>query len=254
MNANEHASGYGKFPPPPKLSPARAIVLVSGGLDSSTILALAAAKSRMIYALSFDYGQRHAIELAAAKRQAAHHGSAAHQIIDLRQLAPLVADVSALVRDSNLPIPKDRDIGRADQVPSTYVPARNTLFLSYALAWAEAIGAHEIWIGANAVDYSGYPDCRGEFFEAFENAANLGTRFEEQGPRLKLITPLLHLPKHEIIALGTSHGVDYADTVSCYDPTTVDGQRALACRRCDSCRLRRRGFERSGVPDPTNYI
>lgn len=231
-----------------------AVVLVSGGLDSSTVLAAAHERGRTIYALSFDYGQRHACELACARRQAEQWRAYDHRIIALDQLASLVAGATALVAQSQLDVPKSRDVDTTSEIPVTYVPARNLLFLAYATAWAEALDAREIWIGANALDYSGYPDCRPAFFESFEATANLGTRAADTNLRIAIIAPLLNLHKHEIIALGQRLGVDYADTVSCYAPTRSDGDHVFACGSCDSCQLRRRGFERAGIADPTRYV
>jgi len=242
-----------------------AVVLLSGGLDSSTVLAIASREARQhLYALSFAYGQRHVLELDCARRQAARFGVVDHQIIDLAQLGKLVAPASSLIASSELSVPaasdsahdRDRDRDRdhdRDSVPNTYVPARNTLFLSYALAWAEVLGARDIWIGVNAVDYSGYPDCRPTFVQAFEETANLGTKLgADPGARVRIHAPLIALEKAEIIARGHSLGVDYADTLSCYDPDT-SATVALACGRCESCSLRRRGFLDAGVPDPTRY-
>ena len=230
---------------------AAAIVLLSGGLDSVTVLALARAQGRSVHALSFRYGQRHAIELDCAARQARRFGAAAHEIVDLGHMGRLVASATALVEGSALAVPKDGS--GADTIPVTYVPARNTVFLAYALAWAEAIDAGEIWIGVNALDYSGYPDCRPEYIAAFAKMAGLATRRGVAGSPIGIEAPLQQLRKHEIIALGLAHGVDYADTTSCYDPREVDG-RALACGACDSCRLRRDGFAAAGVADPTRYV
>lgn len=223
----------------------RAVVLLSGGLDSTTVLALARAAGREVYALSFRYGQRHAAELDCARRQAARFGVQAHEVVDLAHVGALVASATSLVAASPLAVPKDSS---ATGIPSTYVPARNTLFLAYALAWAEALAAREIWLGINALDYSGYPDCRPEFVHAFQALADKATRAGVEGHRIHLLTPLLEWSKAEIVAAGLRVGVDYADTVSCYDP--VDER---ACGRCDSCTLRRRGFAEAGVADPTRY-
>ncbi len=231
-----------------------AVVLLSGGLDSVTVLALAAARGFEVHAMSFSYGQRHQVELSCAARQARRFGAAAHEVLDLSHLGRLVAPATALVGHSTIDVPKGRDVDHADDIPSTYVPARNTLFLSYGLAWAEVIGARHLFIGVNALDYSGYPDCRPAFIEAFERTANLATRIGvEGGAPLRIETPLQELRKHDIVALGMTHGVDYADTVSCYDPSEDDQGRPLACGACDSCQLRRQGFELAGVPDPTRY-
>ena len=223
-----------------------AVVLLSGGLDSATTLAIARAQGFSCHALSFRYGQRHAAELASAHAVATHLGAAEHRIIeiDLRAFGG-----SALTDD--LPVPKDRDdAARADGIPVTYVPARNTIFLALALAWAEVLHAHDIFIGVNAVDYSGYPDCRPEFIEAFTRLANLATREGVEGQEpLRVRAPLIALKKAEIIRRGTALGVDYGTTVSCYQAD----DRGRACGRCDSCRLRAAGFVAAGVPDPTIY-
>ena len=232
--------------PPCPLNPA--IVLTSGGLDSTTCLAIASAENmRPLYSLSFDYGQRHRHELAAAAAQARLFKAAQHKVItiDLRQFGG-----SSLTAD--IPVPKDRDeSAMTADVPITYVPARNTIFLSYALAWAEVLGVRDVYIGVNAIDYSGYPDCRPEFVRAFEAMANLATKMTTTpGSRpFKIHAPLLYLTKAQIIRRGSELGVDYSLTHSCYDPTP-DG---LACGHCDSCVLRRKGFTEAGVPDPTKY-
>jgi 7-cyano-7-deazaguanine synthase len=231
-----------------------AVVLLSGGLDSTTVLAIAAREAQQhVHALSFAYGQRHAIELRCAAKQAAAFGVVAHEVIDLAQFGRMVAQATSLVAQSSLAIPHADARTEVSEIPSTYVPARNTLFLSYALAWAEAIGAADIWIGVNAVDYSGYPDCRPEFIAAFERMAALATKAGVEGTPPKIHTPLIDLHKHEIIARGLALGVDYADTTSCYDPQ-VQHERVLACGRCESCALRRAGFVAAGVADPTRYI
>jgi 7-cyano-7-deazaguanine synthase len=223
-----------------------AIVLSSGGLDSTTCLAIARAEGfGPICSLSFDYGQRHRYELTAASRVAAAMNVAEHCVvkIDLRQFGR-----SALT--DNLPVPKGRDEGAmAADIPITYVPARNTIFLSYALALAEVREIADIFIGVNAVDYSGYPDCRPEFIEAFETMANLATKMTT-AKRLRIHTPLIRLSKAEIIRRGMELGVDYSLTHSCYDPDKL----GRACGECDSCLIRRRGFEQAGVVDPTVYI
>jgi 7-cyano-7-deazaguanine synthase len=244
-------------PSPPADAPA--IVLLSGGLDSTTVLAIAAHEARQrVYALSFAYGQRHRIELHCAARQAARFGAVAHEILELGQLGQLLAPATSLVSASALSVPSAAERAGATSIPSTYVPARNTLFLSYALAWAEVVGARDIWLGVNAVDYSGYPDCRPEFIAAFERTANLATRVGveaeagQTGAGIRIHAPLIDLHKHEIIARGRALGVDYADTTSCYDPSERDGQ-AIACGRCESCTLRQQGFEAAGVADPTRY-
>lgn len=230
--------------PPPN----NAIVLLSGGLDSATCLAVARnAGFSPIYTLAFDYGQRHRHELSAAARLSRVMGAAEHRVItiDLRQFGK-----SALTSD--IPVPKDRDQSTlSSHIPITYVPARNTIFLSYALAFAEVLDSRNIFIGVNAVDYSGYPDCRPQFITAFQNLASLATRMTVTDPShpLTIHTPLLHLSKSQIIQLGHSLNVDYSLTHSCYDPTP-DG---LACGRCDSCALRRKGFQDANLPDPTLY-
>ncbi|HET9695179.1 MAG TPA: 7-cyano-7-deazaguanine synthase QueC [Steroidobacteraceae bacterium] len=222
-----------------------AIVLVSGGLDSATCLALARAEGYRCYALSFRYGQRHGAELAAASRIAGQLGAFEHRIMDI----DLAAFGGSALTDASLAVPED-GAGAAQSIPITYVPARNTVFLSFALAWAEVLGAHDIYIGVNAVDYSGYPDCRPEFIAAFETMANLATREGVEGrERLRIRTPLIELSKAEIIRRGTTLGVDFAATVSCYQA----GADGAACGRCDSCRLRRAGFQAAGVVDPTRY-
>lgn len=229
----------------------RAVVLLSGGLDSTTVLALAAAAGRETHALSFRYGQRHALELECARRQATRLGARMHEVVDLGHVGRLVAAATSLVAGSPLAVPKDGATVRG-AIPSTYVPARNTLFLAYALAWAEALGAREIWLGVNALDYSGYPDCRPEFVAAFQKLADLATREGVEGRPITLETPLLHMRKAEIVAAGHRLHVDYADTLSCYDPG-VEGDAPVACGRCESCDLRRQGFAQAGVADPTRY-
>ncbi|HYN81421.1 MAG TPA: 7-cyano-7-deazaguanine synthase QueC [Gemmatimonadaceae bacterium] len=226
----------------------RAVLLLSGGLDSTTVLALATSEGYAVHALSFEYGQRHSAELSAAANVARRYRVVQHAIakIDLR-----VFGGSALTAD--IPVPKDRELKYDDdEIPSTYVPARNTIFLSYALAFAEVGGAREIFIGVNALDYSGYPDCRLEFIEAFERMANLATRagVEAKGePAIRIRTPLIGMSKREIIELGFKLGVDYSITISCYDPG-ADGE---ACGRCDACQLRLRGFSEAGANDPATY-
>lgn len=217
-----------------------AIVLVSGGLDSATLLALALDEGYAVQALTFDYGQRHDVELQAAAAVCVSLCVAPPRVIklDLRAIGG-----SALTAD--IAVPKE---GVGEGIPVTYVPARNTLFLSYALAVAEVSGAHDIFIGVNAVDYSGYPDCRPEFIAAFERLSNLATREGVEGRPLRIHAPLINLTKAEIISKGAALGVDYSLTHSCYDP--IEG---LACGRCDSCRLRRQGFEQAGIKDPTRY-
>ena len=219
-------------------------MLVSGGLDSATCLALAGAEGFDRYAMSFRYGQRHHHELAAAARVVEAIGAVEHRVVDI-DLAAFGG--SSLVGDGT--VPKERD-GEAigEGIPSTYVPARNTVFLAYALAWAEVLGAHDLFIGVNAVDYSGYPDCRPAFIAAFEAVANTGTRLAAEGGRYRIRTPLIDLTKAEIIEQGVALGVDHSMTLSCYDPTD-DG----ACGSCDACTLRRAGFVAAGVDDPTSY-
>lgn len=225
----------------------KAVILLSGGLDSATTLAMARAEGYELYALTFRYGQRHAIELEAARRIAGTLGAKEHLILSI-DLA--VIGGSALTGPMEVPKKKgsgDEKLETPAEIPVTYVPARNTIFLSYALAWAEVLQAPEIFIGVNAVDYSGYPDCRPEYIAAFEKMANLATKAcTEGGMRLKIRTPLLHLSKAEIIRKGLSLGVDYGMTHSCYDPLP-DGR---ACGQCDSCLLRRKGFREAGLEDP----
>ncbi len=224
----------------------KAVVLLSGGLDSSTTLAIARHEGFEAYALSFRYGQRHQFELKAAAQIARQLGAVRHVItdIDLRQFGG-----SALTAD--IEVPKDRCVeSLAGEIPITYVPARNTIFLSFALAWAEVLGAADIFIGVNAIDYSGYPDCRPEYVEAFERMANLATRAGVEGRcRLTIHTPLIRLSKAQIIARGLELGVDFSLTHSCYDPD-LEGR---ACGRCDACQLRLKGFAVAGMPDPAVY-
>jgi len=223
-----------------------AVILLSGGLDSATTLAMARQQGFVLHALSFRYGQRHAVELEAAAAVARQLGVTQHAIaeIDLRFIGG-----SALTSD--LAVPKGRSpAAMAREIPVTYVPARNTIFLSYALAWAEVLGAVDIFIGVNALDYSGYPDCRPEYVAAFQQLANLATRAGVEGGRqLRIHTPLIHLSKREIIAAGLALGVDYALTRSCYDPAPG----GLACGQCDSCVLRLMGFRENGLEDPAPY-
>ena len=228
------------------MRPRPAVVLLSGGLDSTTVLAVARREGFTPYAMTFRYGQRHAVEIEAARRVASAHDVANHVVVDIDLR---LWGGSALTGD--VAVPKDRDVAHpTDEIPVTYVPARNTIFLSFALAWAETLNAQAIFIGVNALDYSGYPDCRPEYVAAFEQMANLATRAGVEGTqRLTIHAPLQHLSKAEIIRLGHELGVDYAITTSCYDPAP-DG---TACGRCDACQLRRRGFADAGVADPIAY-
>jgi 7-cyano-7-deazaguanine synthase len=223
----------------------RAVVLLSGGIDSTTTLAIALAEGYDPYALSFNYGQRHDIETDAARRVADSLGAKEHRVakIDLRIFggSALTADVDVPKRQSETEI--------ARNIPVTYVPARNTIFLAYALAWAEAIRASDIFLGVNAIDYSGYPDCRPEFIEAFENLANRGTKAGVEGRRFHIHTPLIKLSKADIIRRAVELGVDLSFTHSCYDPTA----KGLACGECDSCLLRLKGFRDAGMKDPIPY-
>mgnify|MGYP001824457984 FL=1 len=224
----------------------KAVVLTSGGLDSSTVLAMAADQEFAIYSLSFDYGQRHVCELRAAEKVAAAAGAERHLVtqVDLKPIGG-----SALTDDIAVPKARSESL-MAQAIPVTYVPARNTIFLSYALAWAEVLGAWDIFIGVNAVDYSGYPDCRPEYIQAFETMANLATKTAVEGKgRFRIHTPLIDMTKAQIILAGTALGVDYGMTHSCYDPSP----QGVACGGCDSCILRKNGFAAAGVPDPTAY-
>ena len=219
----------------------RAVVLLSGGMDSATVLAIAQSEGYECHCLTVDYGQRHRAELAAAGQVARSLGAAGHRITQL----DLAAFGGSALTDSSVRVP----VAPSSGIPVTYVPARNTILLSLALAWAEVLGARDIWLGANAVDYSGYPDCRPEYMRAFEALANLATKAAVEGSRLVLHTPIINLSKVDIIRCGAALGVDFASTVSCYQATD-DG---LACGRCDACRLRRTGFGGAGIPDPTRY-
>lgn len=230
-----------------------AVVLVSGGLDSATTLAMARDRGFDCYALSFAYGQRHQLELEAASQVAQHLGALAHRVmpIDLSMFGgSALTDESQAIPEAALDAPVDE----TDSIPVTYVPARNTVFLSLALAWAETLNARHIFIGANAVDYSGYPDCRPEFLQAFEELANLATKAgveaRDASERLQIEAPLVAMTKAEIIQTGVQLGVDYALTLSCYQPNL----HAQACGRCDSCRIRHQGFVACGVKDPTRYV
>jgi 7-cyano-7-deazaguanine synthase len=223
-----------------------AVVLLSGGIDSTTTLAIAITEGYEAYALSFDYGQRHQIETQAARRVADSLGAKEHRIatIDLR-----VFGGSALTGE--IDVPKQRsEIEIADGIPVTYVPARNTIFLAYALAWAEVIQAADIFLGVNAIDYSGYPDCRSEFIEAFETLANVGTKAGVEGRRFQIQTPLIRFSKAEIIRKAVELGVDLSLTHSCYDPSP----EGFACGECDSCLLRLKGFREAGMKDPIHYV
>ena len=223
----------------------KAVVLLSGGLDSTTTLAVAKRDGRDVHAMTFRYGQRHEIEVDAARRVASAAGVRDHVVvdIDLRTFGG-----SALTSDTA--VPKDRHVDAIRHgVPITYVPARNTIFLSFGLAWAEVLSAADIYVGVNAVDYSGYPDCRPEYVAAFQGMADLATRAGVEGHGPKIRTPLIDLTKAEIIQLGTSLGVDYALTTSCYDPTI----HGVACGHCDSCQLRLKGFADAGLKDPIRY-
>jgi 7-cyano-7-deazaguanine synthase len=218
-----------------------AVVLLSGGLDSATVLAIAREAGYACHALSLDYGQRHTAELAAAARVAKSLGAVEHRVIRIG-----LGDIGgSALTDASIAVPESPSAG----IPVTYVPARNTVMLALALAWAEVLGSRDLFIGVNAVDYSGYPDCRPEFIAAFEQMANLATRAGVEGARLRVHAPLQHLSKAQIIQRGIELGVDYAQTVSCYQ---ADAE-GLACGRCDACRLRREGFRAAGVADPTRY-
>ncbi len=224
---------------------AKAVVLLSGGLDSSTLLAIAKSQGYDTYALSFHYGQRHRVEIEAARRVAQSLGVGHHIVldIDLRSFGG-----SALT--SEIAVPKGRGLEQmAEDIPVTYVPARNTIFLSFALAWAEVLGSTDIFIGVNALDYSGYPDCRPEYIEAYEKMANLATKAAVEGRKLGIHTPLINLTKAEIINKGLELGLDYSLTVTCYDPF----ETGEACGTCDSCLLRLKGFREAGLTDPVKY-
>ena len=216
-------------------------MLVSGGLDSATVLAIARERGHRCHALSFEYGQRHRIELDAAHRVAAALGAVEHRVLAM----PIGEFGHSALTDPAIPV----SVQPTEGIPSTYVPARNTIFLACALGYAEVIGARDIYIGVNAVDYSGYPDCRPEFIDAFERVANLATKAAVEGRRIRIHAPLIGFSKAEIIRHGAALGVDHAMTVSCYQPD----ESGRACGRCDSCRLRRTGFEQAGIADPTRY-
>lgn len=220
----------------------KAIILLSGGLDSATVLAIAKKQNYQVYALSFDYGQKHNVELESAKILAKKHQVSEHKIINLG----LGEIGGSALTDESLDIPTTEQKG----IPITYVPARNTVFLSFALGWAEVLNAHDIFIGVNAVDYSGYPDCRPEFISAFQTLANLATKAGVEGHSIEIHAPLIHLSKGDIIKEGTRLGIDYAQTISCY----MADKSGKACGECDSCRLRCEGFVQAGIPDPTPYL
>jgi len=225
----------------------KAVILVSGGLDSATTLAIAGQMGFDLYGMTFRYGQRHEIEIAAAKRVCVSLGTIEHRIVDI----DLAQFRGSALTDSAISVPKDRpDLGAEGKIPVTYVPARNLIFLSYALAWAEVLEASDIFIGVNVLDYSSYPDCRAEFIEAFERTANLATAAATQGKgRYKIHTPIIEMTKARIIQAGAELGVDYSLTHSCYDPD----EAGRACGRCDSCRLRLKGFAEAELEDPVKY-
>lgn len=216
----------------------KAVVLVSGGLDSATVLAIAQAQGYQCFALSMDYGQRHRIELDRAARVAKSNGAIEHRIVRI----DIGGFGGSALTDNEISVPTQE----TEEIPITYVPARNTVFLSVALGWAEVLGASSIFIGANAVDYSGYPDCRPEYLQAFQAMANLATKAGVEGDTITIEAPLLSLTKAEIIQQGLAHGVDYSDTISCYNP----GEQGETCGECDSCRIRQAGFEAAGIEDP----
>jgi len=221
-----------------------AVILLSGGLDSSTVLAIAKQQGYACHTLAFDYGQRHRNELNACAQIASSMNAASHRLFNLD-----IGSFGGSALTDDISVPKDRDETAMDDIPITYVPARNLVFLSIALAYAETLGSCDLFIGVNAIDYSGYPDCRPEFIDSFSQTANLATKLGVDGHTIKVHTPLLELTKAQIIQRGTALGVDYAQTHSCYDPSPTGG----ACGRCDSCILRRTGFEQAGIPDPTVY-
>ena len=225
----------------------KAVVLSSGGIDSTTVMAIAKHEGFEIHSLSFFYGQRHAVELEAARKVADNLGVTEHIVIniDLKKIGG-----SSLTDDIDVPKVRD-ELAMSREIPVTYVPARNTIFLSYALAWAEVLESSDIFIGVNAIDYSGYPDCRPEYIDAFERMANLATKAGVEGiTKVKIRTPLIRLTKAQIIKKGVKLGIDYSLTHSCYDPSP----QGFACGRCDSCFLRKKGFKEAGVDDPTKYI
>jgi len=225
----------------------KAVVLLSGGVDSATTLAIARSEGFRLFALTFKYGQRHQREIEAAKRIADSLGVTEHRVIDV----DLAGFGGSALTDRNIEVPKDRaDLGDSGEIPLTYVPARNTIFLGYALAWAEVLGAFDIFIGVNSTDYSGYPDCRAEFISAFEKVANLATAatIRSEG-RYRIHTPIMNMTKGQIILTGTKLGVDFSLTHSCYDPD----EQGKSCGRCDSCRLRLKGFAEARLEDPISY-
>jgi 7-cyano-7-deazaguanine synthase len=221
-----------------------AVVLLSGGLDSTTVLAIAQNQGFRCHTLSFDYGQRHRNELDAGAQISTDLKAASHRVFPLN-----IGSFGGSALTSDIQVPKDRDESAMNDIPVTYVPARNLVFLSIALAYAETLGSTDLFIGVNAIDYSGYPDCRPEFIDAFAQTANLATKIGVDGHRITVHTPLMDMTKAQIIETGTKLGVDYRQTHSCYDPSPTGG----ACGRCDSCILRRSGFEQAGIPDPTIY-
>ncbi len=221
-----------------------AVILLSGGLDSSTVLAIAQDQDYACHTLAFDYGQRHRNELEACAQIASSMNAESHRVFNLD-----IGSFGGSALTDDISVPKDRDESAMDDIPITYVPARNLVFLSIALAYAETLDACDLFIGVNAIDYSGYPDCRPEFIDSFAQTANLATKLGVDGHAIKVHTPLLELTKAQIIQRGSALGVDYAQTHSCYDPSPTGG----ACGRCDSCILRRTGFEQAGIPDPTVY-
>ena len=225
----------------------KAVVLSSGGLDSTTVLAIAQDEGYKVYSLSFRYGQRHSVELKAAQKVAEAAGVKEHRVIDID-----LGQIGGSALTGDIAVPKARSESEMEkEIPITYVPARNTIFLSYALAWAEVLGASDIFIGVNAIDYSGYPDCRPEFIEAFEKMANLATKAGVEGTTtVRIRTPIIEMTKSQIIRKGMELGLDYGITHSCYDPST-NGE---SCGQCDSCVLRKKGFKEAGVEDPTQYI
>jgi len=241
------------------MPPAPAVILLSGGLDSATTLAVARREGFVCHTICFDYGQRHRHEIAAAERVAKSLGAATHRVVRIN-----LRDFGGSALTADIEVPKEGTRHQAsgtraekkEQIPITYVPARNLVFLSLGVALAETLGARDIFIGVNAVDYSGYPDCRPEFVESFERTANLGTKAgveDKDHHRFSIRAPLVRMTKAEIIRLGASLGVDYAQTHSCYDPVEGAGHEPLACGRCESCTLRAAGFREAGVPDPTRY-